>query len=139
MFDGFPRTIEQAAALDTALAKDGKQIARVAYINVGTDELVSRLTGRWSCRFCGAVYHKQNQPPKVAGVCDNCGSELYQREDDKPEVVRTRLEVNLRNLTPMLEYYRAQGKLREVDGERDVEAVAHDLAEAIGEAECRLF
>jgi adenylate kinase len=134
MFDGFPRTIEQARALDTALAKDGKQIARVAYINVGTDELVSRLTGRWSCRFCGAVYHKQNQPPKVAGVCDNCGSELYQREDDKPEVVRTRLDVNLTNLTPILEYYRAQGKLREVDGERDVEAVARDLAQAIGEA-----
>lgn len=134
MLDGFPRTMEQAKALDEALENEGKQIARVAYIKVAMEELVSRLAGRLSCRFCGAVYHEQNRPPKVAGVCDNCGAELHQREDDKLDVVRTRLEVNLKNLTPMLEYYREQGKLREVDGEGDVEAVARDLAAAIGEA-----
>lgn len=134
MLDGFPRTMEQAKALDEALAKEGKQIGRAVYIKVTTEELVNRLAGRWGCRFCGAVYHEQNQPPKVAGVCDNCGAELYQREDDRPDVVRTRLEVNMKNLSPLLEYYRAQGKLRELDGERDVEEVARDLAAAIGEA-----
>ncbi len=124
MFDGFPRNTEQAQALDRALSSEGKQIDRVIYIRVPTDELVSRLAGRWSCRECGAVYHETNQPPITAGVCDNCGSRLYQREDDRPEVVRTRLEVNLEKLEPLLDYYRSQRKLFEVDGEQDVETVS---------------
>ncbi len=134
LLDGFPRNLEQAVALDNALAADGKQIDRVAYIKVGTDELVRRVAGRWSCRFCGAVYHETNQPPKRAGICDNCGSDLYQRDDDRLEVVRTRLEVNLRKLEPLLTYYRELGKLREVEGGRNVEAVKRDLARVVGEA-----
>jgi adenylate kinase len=127
MFDGFPRNTEQAEALDEALAGEGKQIDKAIYIPVTTDELVRRLAGRWSCPQCGAVYHETNQPPKQAGVCDNCGSQLYQREDDRPEVVRTRLEVNLKNLEPLLDHYRRQSKLLEVDGERPVDEITQDI------------
>lgn len=131
MFDGFPRNTEQAKALDEALEAEGKRIDRAPYIRVGQEELVSRLAGRWSCPQCGAVYHQKNHPPRTPGVCDNCGSQLTQRSDDKPDVVRTRLEVNLRNLEPLLEHYRTQGKLAEVDGERDADAITADLKRLI--------
>lgn len=131
MFDGFPRNTEQAKALDDALAKQGNQIDRAVYIHVDQDELVSRLAGRWSCPNCGAVYHEANQPPAKAGVCDNCGARLTQRADDKPEVVRTRLEVNLKNLEPLLEYYRRQGKLTEIEGDREADSVSEDLKRII--------
>ena len=131
MFDGFPRNTEQAVALDKALAADGHQIDRAIYIQVDQDELVSRLAGRWSCPNCGAVYHEVNQPPATPGICDNCGSELTQRADDKPEVVRTRLEVNLRNLEPLLEFYRKKGKLTEIDGDREADAITEDLKRVI--------
>ena len=131
MFDGFPRNTEQAKALDDALAKQGDQIDRSVYIQVDQDELVNRLAGRWSCPKCGAVYHEPNHPPAKAGICDNCGSELTQRSDDKPDVVRTRLDVNMRNLEPLLEHYRKQGKLTEIDGNRDADAVFEDLKRII--------
>lgn len=134
MFDGFPRNIEQAEALDKALSGEAKQIDKAIYIPVATEELVRRLAGRWSCPQCGAVYHETNQPPRQAGVCDNCGSQLYQREDDKPEVVRTRLEVNLKNLEPLLEHYRRPGKLLEVDGERPVDEITRDILRLLQEA-----
>jgi adenylate kinase len=130
-FDGFPRNTEQARALDDALARRGNQIDRAIYLHVAQDELVSRLAGRWSCPKCGAVYHEANQPPATAGVCDNCGSQLTQREDDKPEVVRTRLEVNLKNLEPLLDFYRKQHKLTEIEGNREAEAVTSDLKRII--------
>lgn len=133
MLDGFPRNTEQALALDRALAEEGKRIDRAIYIRVGTDELVRRLAGRWTCRQCGAVYHETNQPPKRPGVCDACGGELYQREDDKPEVVRRRIEVNLEKLEPLLAHYRTQGKLVEVDGERDVDAITIAIAPLLKE------
>ncbi len=131
LLDGFPRNMEQARALDTALAEDGRQIDRVIYIRVANEELVRRLAGRWNCKQCGAVYHEVSNPPAAAGICDNCGSALYQREDDKPEVVRTRLEVNLKNLEPMIDFYRGQGKLAEIDGERDADSVNRDLLGAL--------
>lgn len=134
MFDGFPRNIEQAEALDEALSGEAKQIDKAIYIPVATEELVRRLAGRWSCPQCGAVYHETNQPPRQAGVCDNCGSQLYQREDDKPEVVRTRLEVNLKNIEPLLEHYRRPGKLLEVDGERPVDEITRDILRLLQEA-----
>lgn len=127
MFDGFPRNTDQAAALDKALGEAGNRIDRAIYIQVDQDELVTRLAGRWSCPKCGAVYHETNQPPAKAGVCDNCGSQLTQRADDKPEVVRTRLEVNLRNLEPLLQYYRKQDKLTEIDGDREADEITTDL------------
>lgn len=127
LLDGFPRNLEQARALDEALAQRGTGIDRAVYIRVSTDELVRRLAGRWNCPRCGAVYHESSRPPRAAGVCDNCGAQLYQREDDRPQVVRTRLEVNLAQLEPLLQYYREKGKLVEIDGDRDVEAVSEQL------------
>jgi adenylate kinase len=133
MLDGFPRTIEQASALDDALENQGKQIERAIYIEVSTDELVRRLAGRWNCKECGAVYHEVSQPPKTAGICDNCGAQLYQREDDKPEVVRTRLEVNLGNLEPLLGYYDKQGKVTTINGERDADEITGDIQKVLTE------
>ena len=131
MLDGFPRNTEQARALDRALAEQGKQISKAVYIKVDSEELVRRLAGRWNCPQCAAVYHEVTRPPATPGVCDKCGSRLYQREDDKPEVVRTRLQVNMENLRPLLDYYRAQGKLTEVDGQRDTDAITADLASVL--------
>lgn len=123
MLDGYPRNTEQARALDEALAAEAKRIDRAIYIHVAADELVRRLAGRWTCPNCGAVYHETNQPPRQPGVCDNCGSRLEQRKDDRPEAVRTRLEVNLKNLKPLLNYYREQGKVCEANGEAEVDEV----------------
>ena len=128
MLDGFPRNTAQAVAMDEALSAGGRQIDRAIYIKVSADELVRRLAGRWNCGQCGAVFHEVSQPPRVAGRCDNCGAQLYQREDDKPEVVRKRLEVNLENLEPLLRHYRSQGKVTEVDGERDADAITAEMA-----------
>ena len=133
LFDGFPRTLEQAKALDEALAVRGMAIGRAIYIKAPTDELVRRLAGRWNCRQCGAVYHEASRPPKVAGVCDNCGAQLYQRQDDRPDVVRTRLEVNLAGLQTLLSYYCQQGKLVEVEGRGDVDAISSEIEEVLGD------
>ena len=131
VLDGFPRNVGQAKALDEALARQGKAIDKALYIRVSTEELVRRLAGRWNCRQCGAVYHEQSMPPKQSGVCDRCGGELYQRKDDRPDVVRTRIEVNLKEMEPLLEYYRTDGKLAEVDGELDVDQVKENLLAAM--------
>ena len=131
LLDGFPRTLEQAAALDEALAQEGKAIDKVGYIQVPQDELLRRLSGRWNCRQCGSVYHERFQPPRQAGRCDQCGGELYQREDDKPETARRRLEVYSRQTAPLIDYYRARGKLVEVDGDKSVEEVAENLLAAV--------
>ena len=88
------------------------------YIKCGEEEVVSRLAGRWTCRQCGAVYHQRVSPPKAEGRCDQCGGELYQRDDDKPETVRNRLAVYYQQTAPLIDYYRGQGKLVEVNGEQ---------------------
>jgi adenylate kinase len=131
MFDGFPRNTVQAAALDEALAARGGKIDRALLISVRDEELISRLTGRWSCRNCGQLYHERNDPPKVAGTCDKCGGELYQRDDDRDDVVRTRLEKQ-KPSSELIEHYRAAGSLREIDGERSLDEVTASLLEAIG-------
>lgn len=131
LLDGFPRNTGQAKALDEALEKEGKQIDKVVYIKVGQDELVARLAGRWSCPKCGAVYHQANHPPRKSGVCDNCGGKLRQREDDRPAVVKTRLQVNMEQLQPMLDYYNAQGKVTEIDGARNADVITADLKKVI--------
>jgi adenylate kinase len=130
--DGFPRNLDQAKALDAALAREGKAIDKAIYIRVPTEELVRRLSGRWNCRQCGAVYHEQSMPPKQQGVCDRCGGELYQREDDRPDVVRTRLDVNVKQTEPLLEHYRRDGKLIEVDGGGEVDEVKRRVLAAMG-------
>jgi adenylate kinase len=131
LLDGFPRTLAQARALDEALARRGKAIDAVIYLRVPEEEVVRRLSGRWTCSQCGAVYHEVNSPPATPGVCDACGAPLYQREDDRPEVVRRRLEVNRRQLEELLDYYRRQGKLREVDGFKSIEEVQAELLEVL--------
>ncbi len=130
MFDGFPRNVAQARALDEALAGRGAAIDRALLIAVPDAELEGRLGGRWLCRACGAVYHERNDPPREAGRCDRDDGELYQREDDRPEVVRTRIE---RQKPPaaLIDHYRAAGALREVDGERGLDAVTAGLLEAL--------
>lgn len=130
MFDGFPRNVAQARALDGALAGRDAAIDRALLIAVPDDELEGRLGGRWLCRACSTVYHERNDPPKETGRCDDCADELYQRDDDRPEVVRARIE---RQKPPqaLIAHYRAAGVLREVDGERDIDAVAASLLEAL--------
>jgi len=135
VLDGFPRNVDQARALDEALAEQGKAIDKALYVEVSTEELLRRLSGRWNCRQCGAVYHERDMPPKGEGVCDRCGGALYQREDDRPEVVRTRLEVNLKETETLLDYYRRAGKLVEVDGGLPVEQVQEKLLAAMGRAQ----
>jgi adenylate kinase len=131
MLDGFPRNLEQAKALDAALAERGQAVDHVAYIRVSEEELTERLGGRWTCRQCGAVYHQRNSPPATAGRCDQCGGELYQRSDDQPETIRRRLTVYFRDTAPLVEYYRQRGKLIEVDGEQGIEAVGRALLNAL--------
>jgi adenylate kinase len=130
IFDGFPRTLEQARALNAALARRGSTVDLALHITTSDEEIIRRLSGRWLCRNCGEIYHDSTRPPRQAGVCDACGGALYQREDDKPEVARQRLEKQ-RPPADLLAYYRNQGKLVNLDGEQPVEAVTRDLLAAI--------
>lgn len=132
LLDGFPRTIEQAEALDGILAELGKKIDAVIDIDVKEDVLVDRLAGRFICKTCGATYHKLFNPPKVEGTCDRCGGhEFFQREDDKPETVKNRLAINVKNSQPILAYYKAKDLLHEVDGDRDIQDVFVDVEKII--------
>lgn len=131
ILDGFPRTLAQAEALDNMLASSGKAIDKVLYIKVSDEELISRLAGRWICRDCQAPYHLVNAPPKVAGKCDLCGGELYQRADDTAETVKNRLEVYFAQTAPVIEYYRQAAKLMEINGEQTVEEVGKELMAAV--------
>ena len=133
VLDGFPRTIPQAEALDAALSDAGRAIDRALLIEVDREELVQRLAGRWICRQCQTPYHERSAPPAKRGVCDVCGGELYQRDDDKPEVVVARLETYERQTGPLAGYYERQGKLARIDGAGAVEAVAKEIERAIGD------
>lgn len=133
IFDGFPRTLQQAKALDKALAGKGKEADAAFHITAPDNEIVRRLSGRWLCPNCGAIYHEQTQPPSQAHICDKCGSELRQRDDDKPAVVRARLEKQ-RPPAEMLEYYRSQDKLVDIDGAQAPSDVTTDLLDAIEKA-----
>lgn len=124
LFDGFPRTLSQAEALDARLAEEGRAIDRTVYIEVPEDELVKRLSGRWICRECQTPYHEISSPPKTAGRCDVCGGELYQRVDDKEETVRERLKVFFTQTMPIVDYYERQGKLVRVDGNQRIDEVS---------------
>ena len=131
VLDGFPRTLEQASALDAALSEKGQGIASAPLIEVDIEELVRRLAGRWICRSCQAPYHEMSNPPKDAGRCDVCQGELYQRDDDRPEVVRVRLTTYERQTAPLIEYYDAQGKLTRINGQREVGQVTEDIEAAV--------
>jgi len=127
LFDGFPRTLAQAEALDKGLADKGKNIDKVLYIKVSNEELLKRLGGRWLCQNCQTPYHLITAPPKVLGKCDKCGGELYQREDDKEETVKERLRVFFAQTIPIVDYYRGQSKLIEVNGNQGIQEVAKKI------------
>jgi len=131
ILDGFPRTQPQAVALDNMLAEMCRQLDGVLYLSVPDEELVRRLSGRWLCRECQTAYHTVFSPPTQEGICDVCGGQLYQREDDKPETVRARLDVYHERTAPLIEYYRDQGLLLEVDGSGDIEAVQRAMLAAV--------
>jgi len=131
ILDGFPRTVEQALALDAMLAERGAAVTIAPYIKVSTETLLARLAGRWVCRGCGAVYHLLYSPPAREGVCDSCGGELYQRSDDTPETHLKRIQVYLQETAPLIEFYRERGLLAEVDGEQGIDVVYADLLQRV--------
>ena len=131
VLDGFPRTVEQAEALDDALLSQGQEIDKAPLIEVGKEELIRRLSGRWICTDCQIPYHQVFNPSKLAGKCDLCSGDLYQREDDRAEVVEARLDTYDIQTTPLIGYYQSQGKLVRINGEQDVDLVTSDLGNAI--------
>ena len=127
LLDGFPRTEPQARALDDALDVKGRRVNAVLYINVDDDTLIDRISGRLMCRKCGHIFHEKFDPPKVPGVCDECGGELYQRNDDTRETAIKRVAEFHELTEPIVGYYRSRGVLCEVDGSKQVEEVTEDL------------
>jgi adenylate kinase len=134
ILDGFPRTPAQAEALEEILAEFGGQVNAVPYINVPEAVLVERLSGRWTCRAQGHVFHEKYNPPKEPGRCDYDGSELYQREDDQAETVKRRIRVYFEQTQPLIDYYQQRGCLIEVDGTQPIEKVTADLLAALAAA-----
>jgi adenylate kinase len=132
LFDGFPRTSQQARALDQALRERGRAIDKAIYIEVSDDELVQRLSGRWLCRNCQTPYHITNSPPRTPGKCDKCGGDLYQRPDDREETVKERIKVFLAQTVPVLDYYKKQGKLVKVNGNLGARKVAGEILSTLG-------
>ncbi len=131
ILDGFPRTPAQADALEGMLTEFKGQVDLVPYITGSEDVLVKRISGRWTCRAQGHIYHQTFSPPKQSGICDFDGSELYQRDDDKAETVAKRIRVYLDQTMPLVEYYRKEGKIIEVDGMQAVENVTNILIAAL--------
>ncbi|EMW2214853.1 adenylate kinase [Staphylococcus pseudintermedius] len=131
LLDGFPRTIEQAEALNSILEELGRTIDAVVNIEVPEEELMNRLTGRRICETCGTTYHLVFNPPKVEGICDIEGGKLYQREDDNPETVANRLEVNVKQSKPILEFYNQKGLLKNIDGSKHIDEVTSDVIEIL--------
>ncbi|BAT72201.1 adenylate kinase [Thermosulfidibacter takaii ABI70S6] len=127
ILDGFPRTVPQAEALDKILEKMGKKIDYVINIVVPDVEILKRLTGRRTCKQCGAMYHVIYNPPKQEGVCDKCGGELYQRDDDKEETIKNRLKVYNEQTAPLIEYYKAKGVLVDIDGTKSINEIFEDI------------
>lgn len=135
VFDGFPRTLEQAQALDQLLAERGSAIDRAILIEVPEDVLVERVAGRWVCPECGTPYHATDDPPRQAGVCDRDGTALVQRDDDRPEIFRARLREQLPPMYEVAAYYDERGLLSQVDGRLTIDAVTAAIAEVIGDVD----
>jgi adenylate kinase len=131
ILDGFPRTVAQAAALDGVFADRGERVGQAIFIDVPPDELVERVSGRWVCPECGTPYHLRSDPPATPGVCDKDGATLLQRDDDRPEVVRARLEMQVPPMLDVVEHYRLAGVLTRVDGDRTIEEVGREILEVV--------
>jgi adenylate kinase len=124
IFDGFPRTIPQAESLEQQINEIGaKTIAKALFLEVPQKDLLERLSGRQVCKNCGAVYHVSNNPPRKAAVCDNCGGEVYQRKDDAPEAIKTRLDAYEKSTSPLKEFYTAKGLFVSINGLGSTEEV----------------
>jgi len=132
LLDGFPRTVAQAEALENILAQLSKQIDYVINVDVDKEILMDRLTGRRICKDCGATYHLVFNPPAQNGVCDRCNGELYQRADDNEETVQNRLDVNIKQTKPLLDFYEAKGYLRNINGQQEIDKVFSELDELLG-------
>lgn len=132
VLDGFPRTIPQAEVLTKALSESGEQVDYAINVDVPDENIVTRMSGRRSCPKCGASYHIQYIPSKVEGVCDTCGSDLIQRDDDRPETVQNRLSVYHAQTQPLIDYYEQAGALRTVDGTKDKDDVFQDIIAILG-------
>lgn len=132
MLDGFPRTLEQANALQTIAKNVNKPIDAAIYIDVKPETLVDRLSGRYICSNCGATYHKIYNPTKVEGTCDVCGGhDFYQREDDKPETVKNRLKVNIEMNTPLIDFYDKLNLLHKINGEQEIDEVYNEVKKVL--------
>lgn len=128
MLDGYPRNLEQANALETISSELNRDVNAVINIHVDPEILVKRLSGRFICRTCGATYHKLYHMPKVEGTCDVCGGhDFYQRDDDKPETVRNRMDVNMKMNTPLVDFYEEKGLLHTINGDQDIEDVYKEI------------
>jgi len=132
MLDGFPRTVAQAQALDKILAEQGSGIDDVISIEVADHELMGRLTGRRTCRQCGQGFHVMFDPPKVEGICDKCGGELYQRDDDNEKTVANRLKVYSDQTQPLIDYYKKKSLLRSIDGVGDIKEIFGRVVKVLG-------
>jgi adenylate kinase len=137
ILDGFPRTVRQARALDERLAARGERIRRVFYIEVPTEVLIRRVAGRWSCPQCGTPYHEDTDPPRQPGVCDRDGTQLRQRDDDRPEVVRARLEKQVPPMLAVVDHYEAAGIVDRIDGQQPIDVITGGILSRIGVAAAR--
>lgn len=133
LLDGYPRTVAQAEALDDMLTHMNSRLTAVINIVVDKEAILERMVGRRVCKNCELTYHTKFKPPKVDGVCDACGGELYQRNDDKPEAVRNRLNIYESKTKPIVDYYRGRGILVEVNGMQSFDEVYQDIKKALGD------
>lgn len=132
LLDGFPRTLEQAVALDEFLGRHNKKIDHVLYVDADKELIMKRMMGRVVCRNCGASFHTVTLPPKQEGICDLCGGELFHREDDKPETVKNRIEVYEAQTRPLIDYYKKAGTLVPLDGIKDIDVLFAEIEELLG-------
>ena len=132
LFDGFPRNLDQAKALDSGMAKRNTEIHKVVYFDVDDEILVERITGRRVCEDCGATYHITNNKPQKEGICDKCGGKLIQRNDDNEETVKNRIAVYNDFTSPLIDYYEEQGKLVKIDGAKTPEEVFNEFNDKLG-------
>ena len=132
VLDGFPRTIPQAEALDKALSANGESVDYAINVEVPDENIINRMSGRRSCKDCGAIFHVQYNPPKKENCCDVCGGELVLRDDDKAETVKKRLDVYHEQTAPLIAHYKEAGSLHEIDGTQDIKVVFEEIKSILG-------